>query len=60
MPRHPPPVIHVSRSYEEMERYSRQQDARLTPDERLAILAELRRQVYGDNPPDVRESERNR
>lgn len=53
-------VVHASRSFDEMERWSREQDQEMTPDQRMAALAELRRQVYGDHPMDVREAERRR
>lgn len=60
MPRSRDMVIHVSRSFDEMERWSRAQDQLMTPDERMATLAELVRQVYGEHPIDVREAERRR
>lgn len=60
MPREIQPVGRVFRSYEEMNRADRDENLRMTPDQRMAILAALRRQIYGENCPDVREAERAR
>ena len=60
MPRSRDMVIHVSRSFDEMERWGRAQDQLMTPDQRMAALAAMQRQVYGDHPLDVREAERRR
>ena len=49
-----------TRSFDEAERWDREQSWRLTPDERLRILRELQERVYGKDPPDVRASERDR
>ena len=49
-----------TRSFDEAERWDREQSWRLTPDERLRILRELQERVYGKDPPDVRVSERSR
>lgn len=49
-----------TRSFEEAERWDREQSWRLTPDERLRLLRELQARVYGENPLDVRASERSR
>lgn len=57
MPRRVPTVVHIFRSHEEQNRWDRAQDLAMTPDERMAILAELQRQVYGEHPPDVREAQ---
>jgi len=47
-----------SRSFADAERYDREQQWRMTSDERLLAAAELRERVYGKNCPDVREAER--
>lgn len=60
MPRQIQAVAHVSNSYEEMNRWDREQNLLLTPEQRMEVLASLRRQIYGDRCPDVREAERSR
>lgn len=50
--------VHIARSFADAERYDREQQWRMTPDERLAALAALRRRVYGEHCPDVRQAER--
>ena len=44
------------RSIEEEREYNIEYELSLTPDERFRISRELRRRVYGENVPDVRES----
>lgn len=53
-------VAHKTRSFEEADRWDREQSWRLSPDERLRILKVLQERVYGKNPLDVRASERSR
>jgi len=50
--------VHKSRSFAEAERHDREQQWRMTPDERMQVAAELRERVYGADCPDVREAER--
>jgi hypothetical protein len=49
---------HKSRSFADADRWDKEQQWAMTPDERLAIAKELRDRVYGKDAPDVRESER--
>ena len=49
-----------SHSHEAAEAWDRQQQAELTPWERLAALRELQLRFYGRGCPDIRESERRR
>ncbi len=49
---------HKSTSFEEAERWNKEQMWAMTPDERLAIAKELRDRFYGKDAPDVREAER--
>jgi hypothetical protein len=51
-------VVHVAHGYAEAAQWDIEQQLRLTPQERQAIARELRRRVWGDDPPDVRESHR--
>lgn len=50
--------VHKSRSFEEAERHDREQQWRMTPDERFEAARVLRERVYGTDCPDVREAER--
>jgi hypothetical protein len=58
MPRAIERVGHQARGFAEAEAWDREQAAALSLDERLRIAETLRRRVYGDDAPDVRESER--
>jgi hypothetical protein len=49
-------IGNVARSWEEAERWDRKQDRSLTPDERRAVLLQLKRRAYGDSPVDIRAS----
>ena len=49
-----------TRSFEEADRWDREQSWSLSSDERLRILKILQERVYGKNPPDVRAGERGR
>ncbi|MBK9384280.1 MAG: hypothetical protein IPN34_05595 [Planctomycetes bacterium] len=51
-------IGHVARSFEEAERWDREQMLAMTPEERLTIARILRERVYGTDCPDVREAER--
>ena len=50
------PVFHKSTSFEEAEAWEIEQVIRMTSEERQSIAKELRARVYGDRPPDIRES----
>ncbi|MBP7867915.1 MAG: hypothetical protein KA419_18455 [Acidobacteria bacterium] len=47
--------VHIAESWEEAEAWEIDQEIRLTPEERQAIVDELRLRVYGTDAPDVRE-----
>ncbi len=47
----------LAHSFEEAERWSREQMWAMTPEERMEIARVLRDRVYGKDAPDVRESE---
>jgi len=51
-------IAHQARGFAEAETWDREQVAALSLDERLRIAETLRRRVYGDDAPDVRESDR--
>lgn len=53
-------IVHKSKNYEEADRWDKRQQKQMTPEERQAAAKELKRRVYGENPPDVRESERSK
>lgn len=52
------PLVHRATSFSEADAWNREQLAGMTLDERLRIAEALRQRMYGDNPPDVRCSER--
>ncbi|TMA43517.1 MAG: hypothetical protein E6J83_10115 [Deltaproteobacteria bacterium] len=58
MPRLIDPVGHRAHGFAEADAWDREQVARTSVDERLRIAELLRRRVYGEHAPDVRESER--
>ena len=58
MPRLIEPLGHRAKGFREADAWDRQQLARMSVDERLRIAELLRRRVYGEHAPDVRESER--
>ncbi len=47
-------IVHVAHSFEEADAWDREQQARMTPQERQAAARELKRRVYPDDAPDVR------
>lgn len=51
-------VVHIARSHREAHEWDVEQQIRMTPEQRQDIARELRRRVYGPNPPDVREAYR--
>jgi hypothetical protein len=58
MPRLIEPLGHRANGFAEAEAWDREQLACTSLDERLRIAELLRRRVYGERTPDVRESER--
>lgn len=46
----------MAKSHKEADEYDIQQQLAMTPEERFAVAAELKRRFYGENNPDVRES----
>lgn len=48
-------VANKSKSFKEAEEWDRQQQREMTPSERIAVVRELQRRVYGADAPDVRE-----
>ena len=57
MPKFIEPVGHRATGFQEADTWDREQMAHLSLDERLKIAEILRRRVYGENAPDVRESQ---
>ena len=58
MPRLIDPVGHCAEGFREADAWDRRQLAAASLDERLRIAELLRRRVYGESAPDVRESNR--
>ena len=52
------PIGHRANGFAEADAWDREQLARTSVDDRLRIAELLRRRVYGEHAPDVRESER--
>jgi len=53
-------IVHISHSHREAHEWDVEQQIRMTPEQRQNIASELRRRVYGLNPPDVREAHQKR
>jgi F0F1-type ATP synthase delta subunit len=53
-------IIKVFRSYAEQEKWEIEFQTGLTPDQRQRIAKTLKKRVYGDARPDVREGQRKR
>lgn len=49
--------VNKTRSFADADRHDREQQWRMTPDERFEVAAILRERAYGKDCPDVRESE---
>jgi predicted Fe-S protein YdhL (DUF1289 family) len=49
-------IVHIARTPEEADRWDRAQARQMTPDERRAVLAHLKRRAFGDDLVDVRAS----
>lgn len=49
---------HIARDFADADRWDREQQLSMTPDERLEVARVLRERVFGVDAPDVRESER--
>jgi hypothetical protein len=50
--------LHISFNFRDAEGWDVLQHIQMTPDQRQEIARELRRRVYGDQAPDVREAHR--
>jgi len=53
-------IVHKSKNYEDAKWWDIKQQKEMTSEERQAAAKELKRRVYGENPPDVREAERSK
>jgi len=53
-------IVHKSKNYKDADWWDIKQQKEMTPEERQAAAKELKRRVYGENPPDVREAERSK
>ncbi|MBW2254426.1 MAG: hypothetical protein JRI25_07495 [Deltaproteobacteria bacterium] len=49
-------IFHIARSFEEADRWDRQQQHAMTADERRALLKHLKERVFGNEQVDVRAS----
>jgi len=49
-------IFNIAKNHSEAMKYDKQQYAKMTPEERQQIAAELKRRFYGKHVPDVRES----
>lgn len=47
-------IVHRSKSHDEAARWDRRQREEMKVMERMAAATELKRRVFGDNPPDIR------
>ncbi len=52
------PIGNRAKSFREADRWDREQLARMSLDERLRIAELLKRRVYGEHAPDIREAAR--
>jgi hypothetical protein len=48
-------IVHKSRGFREAEAWDREQQRKMTPQERILAVRELQRRVYGSNGKGVRE-----
>jgi hypothetical protein len=48
-------IFHKSKNFKDAEDWDIIQHTQMTPEERQEVAAELRRRVYGEESPDVRE-----
>lgn len=48
-------IVKVAKNYAEAEDWDISQHIQMTPDERQQVAAELKRRVYGERCPDIRE-----
>jgi hypothetical protein len=48
-------IVHKSRNFKEAEEWDILQQIKMTPEERQDIALALRKRVYGEKSPDVRE-----
>lgn len=49
-------IVNITKDFQEAENYDILQHISMTPEERRKIVSELKRKVYGEKCPDVRES----
>lgn len=49
-------VYHKSKDYQEAENWDILQHIRMTPEERQEAAKELRKRVYGENAPDIKQA----
>ncbi|MBN2000978.1 hypothetical protein JW935_25765 [candidate division KSB1 bacterium] len=49
-------VFNKANNKQQAEQYDIEQQISMTPDERLSIVDELKRRVFGDNVPDLRKA----
>jgi len=48
-------VVHIAKNQDEAYQWDIEQALAMTPEERQEVAKELKRRVYGENPPDIRE-----
>jgi hypothetical protein len=53
-------IAHIARSFQAAAAWDRDQQRKMTPDERLAVAKVLRDRAFGTDAPDVRQVERER
>jgi hypothetical protein len=51
-------VVNKARSFSEAREWDITQNVRMSPEERRSVARELRRRVYGEKCPDVRDATR--
>ncbi|HLR24437.1 MAG TPA: hypothetical protein VK112_01135 [Fodinibius sp.] len=51
-------TVHIAKNYKEAEQWDIQQILRMSPEERQQASAALKKRVYGNNNPDVREGQK--
>lgn len=51
-------TVHIAKNYKEAEQWDIKQILRMSSEERQQAATALKKRVYGDNNPDVREGQR--
>jgi len=51
-------IVHISKNFAEAEAWDIRQQLEMTPEERQKVAYELRKRVYGNDCPDVKEAQR--